>query len=112
MLALGLLSCGSGETGLDRVRRTGVLRWGGDEQGGEPYVYEDSERPDHLVGFEVELADALARELGVRAEFVQQDWSNLVAGLTRGTFDVAMNGLEVTPARAATARSPATSTPS
>jgi polar amino acid transport system substrate-binding protein len=82
------------------VRRTGVLLWGGDIQGGEPYVYEDPEHPGHLVGFEVELADAIARELGVRAELVQQDWSNLVPALERRTFDVAMNGLEVTPARA------------
>ena len=52
--------------------------------------------PGHLIGFEVELAEALARELGVRAEFVQNDWSNLVPSLERGTFDVVMNGLEVT----------------
>lgn len=98
--ACALSSCGGdAESGLARVERTGVLRWGGDVQGGEPYVFDDPERPGTLVGFEVELADAIARELGVRAEFVQQDWSNLVPSLERGSFDVAMNGLEVTPAR-------------
>ncbi len=97
-----LLSCGRHESGLERVRRTGVLRWGADMQGGEPYVFEDAEHPGRIVGFEVELADAIARELGVRAEHVQQDWSNLVPALDRGTFDIAMNGLEVTPARAGT----------
>lgn len=96
-----LSSCGGDEeSGLERVQRSGVLRWGGDVQGGEPYVFEDPDAPGTLVGFEVELADAIARELGVRAEFVQQDWSNLVPSLERGSFDVAMNGLEVTPARA------------
>jgi len=88
------------EDGLERVRRAGVLRWGGDVQGGEPYAYEDPARPGHLVGFEAELAEALARALGVRAEFVQNDWSTLVPSLERGTFDVALNGIEVTPARA------------
>ena len=102
LFAFGALSCAPEESGLERVRRAGVLRWGGDMQGGEPYVFEDAEHPGRLVGFEVELADAIARELGVRAEFVQQDWSTLVQALERGTFDVAMNGLEVTPARAAT----------
>jgi polar amino acid transport system substrate-binding protein len=87
------------EDGLRRVRRAGVLRWGADEQGGEPYAYEDPGRPGHIVGFEAELAEALARELGVRAEFMQNDWSTLVPSLERGTFDVALNGLEVTPAR-------------
>jgi polar amino acid transport system substrate-binding protein len=82
---------------LEEIRSRGILRWGGDMQGGEPYVSQDPS--GKLVGFEVELADAIARELGVRAEFVQADWSALVATLERGTFDIAMNGLEVTPAR-------------
>lgn len=100
-LFLVLASCQTAQhSALERVRQAGVLRWGGDIQGGEPYVFEDPEHPGQLVGFEVELADAIAEELGVRAEFVQNDWSNLVPSLDRGSFDVAMNGLEVTPARA------------
>jgi polar amino acid transport system substrate-binding protein len=100
-LGLALAGCGARpEDGLARVRRTGVLRWGGDQQGGEPFAYEDPARPGHLVGFEAELAEALAARLGARAEFVQNDWSTLVPSLERGTFDVALNGLEVTPARA------------
>jgi len=102
-MGLFLLSCGGEREGaLDRVRRSGVLRWGGDVQGGGPYVFEDPGQPGRLIGFEVEVADAVARELGVRAEFVQNDWSNLVPSLERGSFDVIMNGLEVTPARADT----------
>jgi polar amino acid transport system substrate-binding protein len=81
---------------MSRIREAGVLRWGGDLQGGEPYAYEDPTSPGKLAGFEVDLAAAIGRELGVRAEFVQNDWSNLVPSLERGTFDVAMNGLEVT----------------
>jgi polar amino acid transport system substrate-binding protein len=104
-LTLTLASCSGGcggapPSGLDALRRTGELRWGADRQGGEPFVYEDPEHPDQLIGFEVDLAAALARELGVRARFVQNDWSTLVPSLERGTFDVALNGLEVTPARA------------
>ena len=88
------------ESALNRVQRTRVLRWGGDVQGGEPYVYEDPTTPGKLIGFEVDIMEAVARELGVSAEFVQSDWSNLVPALERGTFDVAVNGLEVTAARA------------
>jgi polar amino acid transport system substrate-binding protein len=102
-LACALLSCGGErESALDRVRRTGVLRWGGDVQGGEPYVFEDPAQPGRLIGFEVEVAEAIAAELGVRAEFVQNDWSNLVPSLERGSFDVILNGLEVTPSRSDT----------
>jgi polar amino acid transport system substrate-binding protein len=85
--------------GLDRVRSAGVLRWGGDVQGGEPYAYYDPHDSTKLLGFEAELAAALARELGVRDAFVQNDWSNLVPSLERGTFDVILNGLEVTEGR-------------
>lgn len=86
---------------LARIRQTGVLRWGGDVQGGEPYAFQDPTDPTRLVGFEVELATALAARLGVRAEFVQTDWSALVPALERGDFDVILNGLETTPARRA-----------
>jgi polar amino acid transport system substrate-binding protein len=86
---------------LDRIRARGELRWGADEQGGEPYAYEDPARGGALVGFEVDLAGALAGTLGVGATFVQSDWSTLIPSLERGTFDVALNGIEVTPARAA-----------
>lgn len=85
---------------LAQVRARGELRWGGDTQGGEPYVFDDPSHPGVLVGFEVDLARALARELGVRASFQQNDWSNLVPSLERGAFDVILNGLEVTPSRA------------
>jgi polar amino acid transport system substrate-binding protein len=96
------LACSRGETSsaLARIHHSGILRWGGDLQGGEPYVFEDPEHPGKLTGFEVEIADALARRLGVRAQFVQNDWSTLVPSLERQTFDIALNGLEVTPARA------------
>ena len=98
-VAVALAGCGGARpTGaLDRIRARGELTWGADEQGGEPYVFEDRAHGGALVGFEVDLADALARALGVRARFVQNDWMTLIPSLERGTFDVAMNGIEVTP---------------
>ena len=49
----------------------------------------------------MDLAETLARALGVRARFVQNDWTTLIPSLERGTFDIALNGIEVTPALAA-----------
>jgi polar amino acid transport system permease protein/polar amino acid transport system substrate-binding protein len=97
-----VVACGHVPTddALGRLTTRGTIRWGGDVQGGEPYVFQDPRR-DRLVGFEVEIADALARRLGVRAEFVQNDWQTLIPSLERGDFDVALNGIEVTPARRA-----------
>ena len=90
---------------LAAVRERGELVWGGDLQGGEPYVFEDPREPAHIVGFEVDIAAAIARELGLqRARFFQVQWSNLVPSLERGDFDVALNGLEDTPERRARLR--------
>ncbi len=97
--AVMLMAGVAGAAELDEVKARGELRWGGDLQGGEPFVFEDEKEPGKLQGFEVEIADALARELGVRAKFMQNDWSNLVPALERGDFDVILNGLEETPER-------------
>lgn len=75
------------------------LRWGADLQGGEPYVSQDPADPQKLVGFEVDLANALAAKLGRSQRLVQADWSTLLQGLDRGTYDIAMNGVEATDAR-------------
>lgn len=81
---------------LDAVRQKGTLVWGGDVQGGEPYVFENPKNPKELIGFEVEIAEEIAKRLGVTPVFKQTAWSNLVPSLERGDFDVAMNGLEAT----------------
>jgi len=106
LLVCGLVIAGCGADrsssgALDRIVARGELTWGADEQGGEPYVFEDASRGGALAGFEVDLAETLARALGVRARFVQNDWTTLIPSLERGTFDIALNGIEVTPALAA-----------
>src|SRR2546430_5829001 len=69
-LPLALLVAASG---LARVRAQGEIRWAGDLQGGEPYVFRDPRDPSKLVGFEVELVRALASKLGLGERFVQKD---------------------------------------
>jgi polar amino acid transport system substrate-binding protein len=81
--------------GLAAVRARGELLWGADAQGGAPYVFQDPMDPNRLIGFEVDLADALAAKLGVRARPVLGPWDSLLELLARGDFDVALNGIEV-----------------
>ncbi|MCM2303096.1 MAG: ABC transporter substrate-binding protein/permease, partial [Elusimicrobia bacterium] len=78
-----------------------TLRWGGDSSGGAPFVFQDPKDPAKTVGFEADLAAALAAELGLQAEFVQNQWDSLVPGLKRGNYDVVINGLEITEDRKA-----------
>src|SRR5882672_10704349 len=82
---------------LQSIKNRGVLLWGADAEGGAPYVYPDPQKPEQLVGFEVELADALAAKLGVKAKMVQNQWDQLIPALERGNFDIILNGLELTP---------------
>ena len=74
------------------------LRWGGDKNGGAPYIFEDD--AGRLVGFEVEFADYLAAELGRTPVFVQNQWDNLPDLLKReNDLDVVLNGYEFSPER-------------
>src|SRR5947199_9918866 len=82
---------------LQEIRQRGVLLCGADAEGGAPYVYPDPQRPEQLIGFEFELAEALARRLGVQAQMVQNQWDQLIPALDRGNFDLILNGLELTP---------------
>lgn len=77
---------------LDEIQKRGTLRWGGDDQGGGPYIYEDKDKK--ITGFEFELAEYLAKQLGVRAEFVASEWEMLPQKLDRGGIDVVLNGYE------------------
>lgn len=70
-------------------------RWGADAQGGAPYVFLDPYEPNRLVGFEVDLAQALAAKLGRRSVPVLGPWDKLLELLGRGDFDAALNGIEV-----------------
>jgi polar amino acid transport system substrate-binding protein len=74
-----------------------VLVWGADAQGGAPFEFPDPQQPALLIGFEVELADALASQLGVTARMQQGAWDKLLELLARGDFDLALSGLEATP---------------
>ena len=78
-----------------------ALRWGGDQEGGGPFIYTEDDDPSRIIGFEVDLAQALGDELGRPAEFVQGTWDQLLAMLDRGDMDIVLNGYEYTPERAA-----------
>lgn len=85
---------------LSRVKHSGVLLWGADVVGGIPYVYEDPKHPGEYTGFEMEIARGIAGHLGVKLKLVVKPWDTLIPELQRGSFDMAMNGIEDTPERA------------
>jgi polar amino acid transport system substrate-binding protein len=98
-----LLSCtlpsAAAASAVETIKARGVLLWGCDISGGAPLAFVDPKEPEKLLGFEADIAEAIARELGVRSQVVQTDWDSLVLGLERGNYDMAMNGLEIIPER-------------
>ncbi|HKC24676.1 MAG TPA: ABC transporter substrate-binding protein/permease [Thermoanaerobaculia bacterium] len=77
------------------------LRWGGDAEGGAPIVQADPQDPSKVRGFDVDVAEAIARGLGRRARFVQCAFASIDQSVARGDFDLGMSGVEETPARRA-----------
>ena len=63
-----------------------------------PWTYHDE--AGTLVGFDVEVAQAIAAKLGVTATFAETEWDGIFAGLDSGRYDIAANGVEVTDERA------------
>jgi polar amino acid transport system substrate-binding protein len=97
-LLLALLGCllplpAAADT-VDEIRSRGALRWGGDEEGGEPYIVATSNKT-RPGGFEGDLMEALAKRLGVTPEFKQCEWTNLTDLLRSGATDVICNGVEL-----------------
>jgi polar amino acid transport system substrate-binding protein len=81
------------------VLTPGTLIWGGDQEGGGPYVYPADDDPLKVIGFEVELADQLAQRLGLRAQFFQGQWDKMLDLLRARKCDIVLNGYEWLPSR-------------
>lgn len=77
------------------------LRWAGDPEGGAPYVEASPTDPDKLVGFDVEIADLLARGLGRSPKFVFVTFESIDQSVARGDAEIGLSGIEDTPSRRA-----------
>jgi L-cystine transport system substrate-binding protein len=81
---------------LDQVKQRGTLRIG--LEGTFP-PFNSKAANGELVGYDVDIAKAVAAKLGVKPEFVTTEWSGIIAGLQAGKFDVIVNQVGVTDAR-------------
>lgn len=62
-----------------------------------PFNFQDES--GKLTGFEVEFAEALAKELGVKAEFQPTKWDGILAALESRRLDVAINQVTISEER-------------
>ena len=64
-----------------------------------PFSYHGAD--NKLTGFDVEIAEAVGKELGVKTQFVETKWDAIIAGLDAKRFDVIFNQVGITDERKA-----------
>lgn len=101
MLAAGTALAGqtgamlSRESIIEKIQKDGVLRVGMSTF--VPWAMKD--KKGELIGFEIDVARKLARDMGVKVEFVPTAWSGIIPALLTGKFDVIIGGMGITPER-------------
>lgn len=53
-----------------------------------------------IVGFDIDVMNAIAAEANLEIEFVNVGWDPLLAGMAQGTYDIAISCITITPERA------------
>lgn len=94
-----MTGCGSEKTNdseFTDVQEKGTLVVGLDDAFA-PMGFRDSD--GNLVGFDIDLANAVGKELGVEVEFVPIDWNAKEIELQAKTIDCVWNGMSITPDR-------------
>jgi polar amino acid transport system substrate-binding protein len=90
----------AGEDTLAKIKKSGVLKWGADADGGAPFVYVDKDDPNKIIGFEVDIMDKVAKHMGVKHEIVRSAWDGLLDNMVAKRSDMVMNGIEINDERA------------
>lgn len=83
------------ESVIEKIQKQGVIRVGMSTF--VPWAMKDKQ--GNLAGFEIDVAKKLARDMGVKIEFVPTAWSGIIPALLTGKFDVIIGGMGITPKR-------------
>ena len=100
ILAIFVFAGPASADALSDLRKSGRMLWGGDQEGGGPYVFPKPDNPAQVTGFEVDLANRLGEYLKVTPEFTQGQWDKMPDMLRTGKIHIILNGYEFTPERA------------
>ena len=83
------------ESAIEQIAKRGVIKVGMDVF--VPWAMKD--KKGELIGFEIDIAKKVAKDLGVKIEFVPTKWSGIIPSLITGKFDVLIGGMTITTQR-------------
>lgn len=92
-----LVTSSFAETTLERIRRRGEIHVGTDAT----YPPFESKVGEVYEGFDVDLGEAVAREMGVRIVWTNVSFDGIFPGLIAGKYDMIISAVTITPERAA-----------
>ena len=75
------------------------LTWAGDPEGGAPFVEADPADPNKVTGFDVEIAELIAKGVNRTPHFLFVPYGSIDQAIERGTAEIGLSGMEDTPAR-------------
>ncbi|WP_122646865.1 transporter substrate-binding domain-containing protein [Enterococcus mediterraneensis] len=84
---------------LDAVKDAGVLKVGMSADFAPFEFHSMVDGKDKIVGADVDLANAIADDLGVDIEFMDMEFNAVLSSLEQGKVDIAISGISATPER-------------
>jgi polar amino acid transport system substrate-binding protein len=83
------------ESTIEQIQKRGKIRVGMSTF--KPWAMKD--KTGKLVGFEIDVAERLAKDMEVDIEFVPTKWAGIIPALLTGKFDVIIGGMGILPKR-------------
>lgn len=80
---------------IETIKKRGAIRVG--MATFVPWAMRD--KKGELIGFEIDVAKKLAKDMDVEIEYVPTAWDGIIPALLAGKFDVIIGGMTITPAR-------------
>lgn len=105
-LTLSLAACGSGDSAkkadanqLKSIQDAGVIKIATSADFAPFEFHAVTNGKDQIVGADVDLANEIAKDLGVKVEFMDMEFNAVLTALDQGKADLAISGISATKER-------------
>src|SRR5690625_5588509 len=92
---LGLVACGSGDEEADAEASEGELKDTYTVATDTSFVPFEFKEDGEYVGFDIDLINAVADEVGFEIEMETTNFDGIIPGLQTGSFDIAIAGISI-----------------